>query len=789
MKVSLRYKATLLIAVTQLALLGLLLFTNLFQTREHLEDELELHAQATAELVATSATDPLLGMDIALLNNLVQGVVDRHRVRHIGISDHQGRILAEAGRGCAASACVHVERPIAVANTLFGTVTLDISRAETDAALAATTRTNFLIAGLEIVLVTLISLTLGWFLTRNLETLSRAARAIGDGDYRARVPLTARDEVGMLAARFNDMAAQLERHVGELDRSRSRFRDMADNISDWLWETDVDGRYTYSSKRAEMLLGCTPDELLGTRMIDLMTPEDARRLGELLDLVKRERHPFYGFEYCAARKDGGLVVLESNGSPILDSNGNLAGYRGVTRDVTRRKDDESRLVYLAEHDPLTGLLSRQKFLDILADEIRLATPAGTPVAVLFLDLDDFKLVNDTHGHLAGDSLLRVVADILAAQSGERNYLARLGGDEFGVVLRGFGPEEARQLAKRLLAAIEAAQLVAGEAKVRLSACAGVCCFPEGGYDSETLLAHADIAMSRAKTLGHNRYHVYQTSDKDADSMRRTVNWQTVLQDALETDNLTAEFQPIVCISGRSPRHYFEALVRLRDRDGVVHTAARFMDTAEYTGQITEIDKWMLRRVLAMLADRACGDCCIALNLSGRSLGTPGFEEYFLEQLAATPTRPEQLIFEVTETAAIAEMARARSFIATMKKLGYRFSLDDFGVGFSSFSHLKHLPVDQIKIDGGFIRHLESNREDQIFVRAIVQVARELGLETVAEFVGTEETLAMLFDIGIDYVQGYQIAKPGPTLVYPTIERPAHSAYKCAVNSTRKNDDI
>lgn len=777
MNVSLRYKAAVLIAITQLVLLGLLLFTNLYQSREHLEDELELHAQATAELVATSATEPLLGMDISLLNNLVQGVVDRHRVRHIGISDHQGRILAEAGRACGAAACVHVERPITVANTLFGSVTLDISRAETEAALAGTTRTNFVIAGIEIVLVTLISLVLGWFLTRNLAALSQAARAIGGGEYHARVPATSRDEVGALAERFNAMAAQLERHVSELDRSRSRFRDMADNISDWLWEIDIEGRYTYSSKKAEALLGYTPQQLVGSRMIDLMNSDDARRLGELLDMVKRERHPFYGFEYGAARKDGGAVVLESNGSPIVDVDGNLTGYRGVTRDVTRRKDDESRLVYLAEHDPLTGLLSRQKFLDILSEEIRLAGPSGAPVAVLFVDLDDFKLVNDTHGHLVGDSLLRVVADLLAAQTGERNYLARLGGDEFGVVMRGYGPEEARQLAKRLLAAIESAQLAARETTVRLSACVGVCCYPEGGHDSETLLAHADIAMSRAKTLGHNRYHVYQPSDKDIDTMRRTVNWQTVLQDALESDNLLLEFQPIVCISGRSMQKYFEALVRLRDRAGTVHVATRFMDTAEYTGQVTEIDKWVLRRVLAILAEQDCRDCRISLNLSGRSLGTPGFDEYFQEQLSAAAIRPQQLIFEVTETAAVAEMARARSFIATMKKLGYRFSLDDFGVGFSSFSYLKHLPVDQIKIDGSFIRHLDTNREDQIFVRAIVQVARELGLETVAEFVETADALALLFDYGIDFVQGYHIGKPGPDLAFPTIERPRQTAYK------------
>jgi len=175
------------------------------------------------------------------------------------------------------------------------------------------------------------------------------------------------------------------------------------------------------------------------------------------------------------------------------------------------------------------------------------------------------------------------------------------------------------------------------------------------------------------------------------------------------------------------------------------------------------------QVLKILAEPQYGDCVIAMNLSGRSLGTPGFCEYFQEQARASGVRPERLLFEVTETAAVTEMAKAESFIATMKKEGYRFSLDDFGVGFSSFSYLKHLPVDQIKIDGSFIRHLDSNREDQIFVRAMVQVARELGLETVAEFVETQAALELLCDMGVDFVQGDHVARPGPTLTTPTVE--------------------
>jgi diguanylate cyclase (GGDEF)-like protein/PAS domain S-box-containing protein len=777
MKISLRYKAALLIAVAETALLGLLLFSNQYQTRQDMEEQIVLHANATAELVAASATEPVLAQDLAQLRNLLEGVVNKHRVRYVAVTDHRGRILADSGKTDGAHLSVHVEQPISVAGSLFGKIILEVSRAEAEAALAATTRSNLTIAAIELILVALISLTLGWFLTRNLAALARGAEAIGKGDYQARVPVASQDEVGMVATRFNDMAAQLERHVTELARSHKRFRDMADNTSDWLWETDAEGCYTYASKRVENLLGLLPEQLIGQSAFSLMASEDARRLGELFELVKQERKSFYGFEYCAARQDGGLVILEANGSPILDDHGAITGYRGVTRDITRRKDDESRLVYLAEHDALTGLLARQKFLDILGDELRLAASMQNPVTVLFVDLDDFKLINDTHGHLAGDSLLRVIAEIITAQAGEHTSLARLGGDEFGVILRGADAAQGKALAKRLLAALDSAQLAAGDAAVRLSACIGVCAYPEGGNDSETLLAHADIAMSRAKNLGHNRYHVYQPSDKDVDSMLRTVGWQTLIHDALEKQSLVLEFQPIVRVSEHSTQKYFEALVRLPDHNQVLTPAGKFIDTAEYTGQVTEIDKWVLRRVLEVLANPENRDVRIAINLSGRSLGAPWFDDYFQEQLAASRIRPDRLIFEVTETAAVAEMARAKSFLGTMKKLGYRFSLDDFGVGFSSFSYLKHLPVSQIKIDGSFIRHLDSNREDQIFVRAIVQVAKELGLETVAEFVETQTVFDLLCDIGIDYVQGYHISQPGPTLTFPTIEPRVQTAYK------------
>jgi diguanylate cyclase (GGDEF)-like protein/PAS domain S-box-containing protein len=769
MKISLRYKTTLGVALTQVVLLGILLGSNLFQTRANLEQELHVHASVTAELLAVSATEAVLALDIAKLKNLVQSVVDKHRVKYVAILDHRGQVLAQAGNKTDLEPRLPLDHPIKVADSLFGTVQVEISRAPTQAALARNTQTNFLIAGLGMLVVAVVSLSLGWFLTRKLNLLAQGVRALGQGDYNARVVVNSHDEVGLLAARFNAMAEQLDRKVQELAQSQKRFRDMAEDTSDWLWETDVDGRYTYCSKRVESLLGFASEEIVGRHAFDLMATNDAARMGDLFEHLKHEQQPFYDFEYHAEHKDGRAVVLEASGHPIVNDTGALTGYRGVTRDVTRRKDDESRLIYLAEHDSLTGLNSRQKFLDQLQDAVAVANANQTSVMLLLIDLDDFKMLNDAHGHLAGDSLLRVIAETLSTRVTSPHALARLGSDEFGVILKGLRPEEGTQMAKRLLAAIESAPLAVGEAAVRISACVGIAAAPEAGRDSATLLAHADIALQRAKGLGHNRYHAFSPADKDLDVMREAVNWHTLIQDALEQGRLFLEYQPIANVSNRSPLLHFEALVRLKTKSGTVYSAGQFMGTAEVTGQVADIDKWVLDQVLKLLADPNFTTASISMNLSGRSLGTPGFDTYFEDKLAHSQVHPQRLIFEITETSAIAEMARAKSFLSTMKRLGFRFSLDDFGVGFSSFSYLKHLPVDQIKIDGSFIRHLDTNREDQIFVRAIIQVARELGLQTVAEFVETQAALDLLTQFGIDYVQGYYVGKPQPILSKPTVD--------------------
>ena len=774
MKISLKYKAAILVATTELLLLGLLLFYNLHSSRETLEAQLQNQARASAELVAASATGPLLALDLAQLQSQLDTVIGKHNISFVSISDHSGRVLAKSGRPLSSRVAVHAQHKISIADSLFGEVNLTISRAQAELALRQTTQSNVLIVALEIILVAILSVTLGWILTRDLTRLIEGTKSIEKGDYSVRIPVKTRDEAGILARHFNFMAARLHESMEELETGKKRFMDMAENTSDWLWETDANDCFTFCSGRIENILGYTPQQMTGIGFFQFMLPADAKRLTILLSEAKRDRTAFYGFEYKAIRKDGSVIDLETNGVPVVDRQGNLAGFRGVTRDITRRKEDASRLVYLSEHDPLTGLLSRHKFLEILDDEIEFSELTNTPTTLLYLDLDGFKLLNDTHGHIVGDALLKLVAELLVNESGVTAQIARLGGDEFGILLRGVESLDGKKLAKRILASIDSAPLAINNNPIHITAGIGICTSPQDGVSGEVLIAHADAALNHAKAMGHNRYYIYQGSDRDIDTMRDTVNWRSVIHSAMEENRLYIEFQPIVSTSADSQFEKYEALVRILGQDGESIAAGKFIHTAEHTGQISEIDKWVLKTVIRTIQESPNSNLCIAVNVSGKSLETPGFCEYCQKLAFDSAIKPQQLVFEITETTAIAEMARAENFMTIMKRLGYRFSLDDFGVGFSSFSYLKHLPVDQIKIDGSFIRHLETSREDQIFVDAIVRVAKGLGLESVAEFVENETTFDMLAKMGVDNVQGHYIGIADRTLKWPDIKRLAQA---------------
>ncbi len=447
----------------------------------------------------------------------------------------------------------------------------------------------------------------------------------------------------------------------------------------------------------------------------------------------------------------------------------------VLTDITERRRHEAELERLVNREPLTGLLNRRRFEEELAAHIARAQRYGAPAALLALDLDNFKSVNDSLGHSAGDQLIVRVAALLRRRLRRSDVVARLGGDEFAVLLPGASAADARRVADALLSALRC-EAGAGLPR-RVTASIGIALVEAHAQASaQDMLMAADIAMYDAKEEGRDQVAVYDHRRTRHTSMEDRLNWAERIRRALDEESFVLHAQPVLPLSGDDERPRFELLVRMEETDGTLVAPGSFLPIAERFGLVPDIDSWVVRRAIALLAvqQRAGADVSLAVNLSARSVVDPRMAAVIERELARTGADPRGLVLEITETAAIDNLEDAQRFAARVGALGCELALDDFGAGFASFASLKHLDFDLVKIDGEFISDLAGDRTNQLVVRAVADMARELGKRTVAEFVGDERTLTMLREYGIDYAQGYHIGRPVPLEEVGLVEAGVHA---------------
>jgi diguanylate cyclase (GGDEF)-like protein len=438
---------------------------------------------------------------------------------------------------------------------------------------------------------------------------------------------------------------------------------------------------------------------------------------------------------------------------------------GQSLDAARevQRSDRQHLQELADYDSLTGLLNRRRLEEELG-----RTPVrrtdGMASALVLIDLDNFKLINDSQGHAVGDAMLECVARLLRARLRASDVLARLGGDEFAVLLRDITIDEAHHIAAELVSTIRAHASVVAEGRyIRITASAGVAVyFPEHGVEPEQLLIDADVAMYDAKDAGRDRVSVLDGSTPRREELRTRQHWLQRLREAIEEGGFELHAQPILDLAAGAVNRY-ELLLRLHDGKGEIVAPSEFLGLAERFGMITDIDLWVLREAINLLRDmnRAGHDICFEVNISGPSLTDERVIQLLENEFAIGGIRPGQLVLEVTETAAIVKMDEARAFADRLRGLGCYFALDDFGAGFGSFHSLKNLPFDYVKIDGEFVENVVSGPEDQAVVRAIVDIAHALDMRTIAEFVRDDETIRLLRQLGVDFAQGYHVGRPVP----------------------------
>lgn len=588
-----------------------------------------------------------------------------------------------------------------------------------------------------------------------------------DGPQRVLVTLFVATERRRYEQELLRMRRSAEANALALFNEKERTRVTLDSLGEGVLVIDAEGKISYLNPAAEQLTGILRKDALG-QSVESVLPL-------LHEIDSSQANPVRAALRCvdvSASVSGLLPVagsepraVEGTVAPLRARGGQPCGAVAVLRDVTEARTLHRRLTYQATHDLLTGIPNRAEFESAVRDALVQVRAGAREHVLLFLDLDGFKIVNDTCGHLAGDELLRQVGQMLASKTRGSDMLARIGGDEFGILLRHCALDDGGRVAEDIVAAMSSFRFAWQSQFFRLGVSVGVAALDRHCSDVAEAISAADSACGWAKGLGRNQMQVFRRDDAQLLQLHEQKDWLGKLNHALTKDALVLYVQRIgridTTIAG--PEHY-EVLLRMREEDGTVVSPGLFLPVAERYRMMVRIDEWVVDRLLRHLAPdvaRLAGRYEFSVNLSGASINDPAFLEFLLGAFGRHRIPGRMVCFEITETVAIGNFSQAIDFIRRLSAIGCRFALDDFGSGLSSFDYLRKLPVNSVKIDGSFIENISSDPVCREMVDAIRRVSALMKLDTVAERVESEADLQVLRELGIDYVQGYVLHRPEP----------------------------
>lgn len=551
----------------------------------------------------------------------------------------------------------------------------------------------------------------------------------------------------------------------KLEESEERYALAIKGSQDGLWDWNLLTDTVYFSPRWKSMLGYAENEIENNfeSWKRLLHPEDLDEALSKVEYFIINKANNYESEFRMQHKDGYYIHILSRAFVVEGSDGKVTRFVGTHVDLTERKKTEETLNYQSTHDDLTGLINRREFERRMDQLLSDAKENNQTHALCYVDLDQFKVVNDTCGHMAGDEMLKQLSRELQKVVRSGDILARLGGDEFGLLLEKCSLDNASRLTSAIQAKIRDYTLVYEGRSFRISASMGVVPITAATLSTTELLKSADAACYMAKDKGRDRIHVQRGADADVDKRHTEMQWVNRIQDALDESRFCLYAQLIEPLNTNKKLHY-ELLIRMIDEQGEVVLPGAFLPAAERYNLISKLDEWVIKNAFKALSENPGfrGKVSfISINLSGQSIGNEGFLDFITQQMHAYSIEGKNICFEITETAAISNLLNADSFISKLRQFGFRFALDDFGSGLSSFGYLKNLPVDFLKIDGMFVKDIVKDPIDRAMVKSINEIGHVMSMQTIAEFVENDEIKGMLREMNVDYAQGYGIHTPQP----------------------------
>ena len=590
-------------------------------------------------------------------------------------------------------------------------------------------------------------------------------------------PVIMREYSEVLVRKLEDKMLQLEEtHVlleekieeleltgNALRESDNRFRDFASIAADWFFETDSNFRFTYISQKYGEITGLKPEGLIDQHVLNIFKANEDDVLTESLLRNLQANLAIHDFEYRHALDDHNDLLFRYSGMPFEDEDGVFCGYRFVAHDITESHSLSRQLTYQATHDALTGLINRWEF-DRRLQHLLSKVDDDNVQVLCYLDIDRFKIVNDTCGHIAGDGLLKQLAEVLKNNVRESDTLARIGGDEFAVIMEHCPLAHAQRVAESIRQAIAGFQFQFDDRSFNVTASIGLVDIGLIGNKFSQVLSAADGASYAAKEKGGNRVHVYRPDDREIQRWQQDMRWTSTINNALGEGRFVLYAQEIIPVADvKEAVQRYEILIRMIDEQGQIVLPDEFLPSAEKYGLMPKIDRWVLETTFGWILEQRQANAQIpilSINLSGSSLSDEELLQYLLKQFAEN-IDPSLICFEITETLAVSSYLRANGFIGQLRDIGCCFSIDDFGSGVCSYAYLKQLDFDYIKIDGFFVRSAPDSPVDQAVVRSINDIGHLMGKQTVAEYVESSAIRQELVKIGVDFAQGFGIHNPVP----------------------------